>query len=143
MQQLRRIIRAAAGDDVIGGRRNLHLKSGQPRKPTEVHIYMKLYYDSRIRPVVVERWAKTNLPNMGFSRSEIPEEEVDPEDSALMKDTKIPICFKNSVAQQLYDAEDDEIKEVVRSKREAQPLIKDVYDASEEDRVELVRDYQR
>jgi len=80
---------------------------------------------------------------MDFSRSEIPEEEVDPEDSALMKDTKIPICFKNSVAQQLYDAEDDEIKEVVRSKREAQPLIKDVYDASEEDRVELVRDYQR
>jgi hypothetical protein len=104
---------------------------------------MRHYYDSRIRPVVVERWTKANLPNMDFSRSEIPEEEVDLEDSALMKDTKIPLCFKNNVAQQLYDAEEDEIKRVVRSKREAQPLIKDVYNASEEDRLELIRGYQK
>ena len=104
---------------------------------------MKLYYDSRIRPVVVERWADANFPNMDFSRSEIPEEEVDPEDSALMKDTKVPLCFKNSVAQELYDAEEDEIKEKVQSMCEAQPLITNVYDASEEDQVELVQDYQR
>ena len=50
---------------------------------------------------------------MDFSRSEVPEEEVDPEDSVLMKNTKIPLCFKNNVAQQLYHDEDDEIKDVV------------------------------
>lgn len=49
---------------------------------------------------------------MDFSGSsaEVPEDEVDPEDSSLFKDTKIPICFKNHVAQELYDAEEEEIK---------------------------------
>jgi len=104
---------------------------------------MSLYYDSRIRSVVTERWAEANLPNMDFSGVEIPEEEVDPEDSALMKDTKIPICFKNEVARELYDAEDDDIKQVIRSRREERVLVRTVYNASEEDRLELVQDYQR
>ena len=50
---------------------------------------------------------------MDFSCLEIPEEEVDPKDSALMKDTKVPLCFKNSIAQEPYDTEEDEIKEKV------------------------------
>ena len=103
---------------------------------------MRLYYDSRIRPVVTKRWAEADLPNMDFSHSEIPEEEVDPEDSALMKDTKIPLCFKNNIAQKLYDAEEGAIKEAVRSKRN-RPLIQNVYTAGEEDRLQLVRNYQK
>ena len=93
---------------------------------------MSLYYDSRIRPVVVEQWAQANLPNMDFSCSgpEIPEEEVEPEDSALMKDPKIPLCFKNDVAQKLYDTEDEEIKEAVRSKRGADLLVRTVYNVT-------------
>jgi len=81
--------------------------------------------------------------DMDFSGVEIPEEDVDPEDSALMKDTKIPICFKNDVARELYDTEDDDIKQVIRSRREAQPLVRNVYNVSEKERLELVRDYQR
>jgi hypothetical protein len=83
---------------------------------------------------------------MDFSGSgpEVAEEQIDPEDSALMKDTKIPLCFKNNVAQQLYDAEEEEIKQAVRSKREADLLIKTVYTvANEEERLELVRSYHR
>jgi len=107
-------------------------------------VYMTLYYDTRIRPVVVKEWAEADLPNMDFSRpEEVPEEEVDPEDSSLFKDTKIPLCFKNNVAQRLYEAEEDEIKEKVRSRREADLLTKTVYNASEEERLELVRKYQK
>jgi hypothetical protein len=104
---------------------------------------MSLYYDTRIRPVVTKEWAEADLPNMDFSRTEIPEENIDPEDSSLLKDTNIPLFFKNSVAQRLYDAEEEEIKKAVESKREADSLIKTVYNTSGEDRLELVREYQR
>jgi len=105
---------------------------------------MALYYDTRIRPTVVKEWAEVNIPNMDFSGPvEIPEDQVDPEESSLFKDTKIPLCFKNLVAQRLYETEEEEIKEAVRSRREADLLTKTVYNASEEDRLELVRAYQK
>ena len=50
---------------------------------------------------------------MDFGRSEVPEELVDPEDSSLLKDTKIPLGFKNEIALELYNVEAEEIKEVV------------------------------
>jgi len=110
----------------------------------EAQVYMALYYDTRIRPTVVKEWAEANIPNMDFSGPvEIPEDQVDPEESSLFKDTKIPLCFKNLVAQRLYETEEEEIKEAVRSRREADLLTKTVYNASEEDRLELVRAYQK
>ena len=104
---------------------------------------MNLYYDARIRPIVVKEWAEASLPNMDFSRSEVPEEQVDSEDSHLFKDTKIPLCFKNDIAQRLYEAEEEAIKEIVRSKREEDLLIKTVYCVGEEERLELIREYQK
>lgn len=102
---------------------------------------MSLFYDERIRQVVVERWAATNLPD--FKGSDIPENQVDPEDSALLKDTRIPLHFKNAVAQALYDAEEEEIKEQVRSKRDEDLYASNIRNVSDEKRVELVRAYQR
>lgn len=104
---------------------------------------MSLYYDTRIRPVVVKEWTEAKIPNMDFSRAEVPEEDVDPEDSSLFKDTRIPLCFKNNVAQRLYDAEEEEVKVAVKAKREAEAMIKTVYNTSGEDRQELVLEYQR
>ena len=106
---------------------------------------MTLYYDTRIRATVVKEWKEANLPNMNFGGvyPELPENQVDPEDSHLLKDIKIPLCFKNNVAQRLYEAEEEEIKTVVRSKRGEELLIKTVYDVDEEERLELVREYQR
>jgi len=105
---------------------------------------MALYYDTRIRPTVVKEWGEANLPNMDFSRSEVPEEQVEPEDSHLFKDTRIPICFKNDIARRLYEAEEEVIKAAVRSKREEDLLIKTVYNiGNEEARMELVRKYQK
>ena len=106
---------------------------------------MALYYDSRIRQVIIERWKEAVIPNMDFSGGlpDIPEDQVDAEDSSLFKDTKVPLCFKNHVAQELYAAEEEEIKAIVRSKRNADSSITTVYDADEEERLKLIREYQR
>ena len=104
---------------------------------------MSMFYDDRIREVVKERWAKANLPSIDFSRSHIPEDQVDSEDSSLLKDTKIPLHFKNLVAQELYEAEEEDIKKSVRSKRDAAMFDATVYNTSGEERVELVRAYQK
>ena len=103
---------------------------------------MTLYYDTRIRPTVVKQWTAAGITNMDFSRSEIPEDEVDPKDSTLFKDTKIPLCFKNQVAKELYIAEEEAIKAEVRSKC-ARSSVRSVYNASEEDRLELVQNYRK
>ena len=36
---------------------------------------MSLYYDTRIRPIVVKEWAEAEIPNMDFSRTEVLAEE--------------------------------------------------------------------
>lgn len=106
---------------------------------------MTLYYDKRIRPTLLERWAEANLPNMDFSGGapKIPEEKIDPKDSALLKDDEVPLCFKNHIAQELYEAEEESIKEAVRLRRDKDMSIKTIYDVDEEDRLELVRDYHK
>lgn len=145
LQQLKRVFKAAEDDNATSGQRNLHLDASA-RKRSELQVYMSLFYDTRIRKTVVERWAATHIPNMDFSGSSaaIPESQVDPEDSSLFKDTKVPLCFKNLIAQELYDAEEEEIKAEVRSKREAGTLIKTVYNAgSEKERLEIVREYRK
>ena len=92
----------------------------------------------------MERWAADDLSKtVDFSRSKIPEDPVDPEDSMLLKDTAIPLTFKNEVARDLYKDEDEEIKRIVRSKRDADMFSGTVYSTVGEDRAELVRAYQK
>ena len=96
---------------------------------------MALYYDTQIQQTIVKEWSKANLLNMDLSGShpEPPVGQVDLEDSHLLKDIKIPLCFKKSVAQRQYEVEEDEIKEVIRSRREEDLLIKTVYNVCEEE----------
>lgn len=88
---------------------------------------------------------QTGVTGMDLSRSGVqpPEDEISPEDSSLLRDPKILLCFKNQIARELYDAEEEEIKETVRSRRESEAAVKTVYNASEEVRLELVDSYQR
>lgn len=74
---------------------------------------MSLYYDTRIRPVVIKRWDDIGLTMNFGNRPEIPEDQVDPEDSSLFKDTRIPLTFKNEITVELYSAKEEEIKKVV------------------------------
>lgn len=142
-QQLKRVFKSAAEDHAAGGRRNLHLEGPPSRKRSEVQVYMSLFYDTRIRAVVQERWAKANIPNMDFSREEVPEDEVEPQDSSLFKDTKIPLCFKNAVAQELFKSEQEDVKAAVRSRRDIESSGRTVHNTIGDERLELVREYQK
>ena len=145
IQQIKRAFTPVKDDHASGGRRNLRLDDHIPRKRSELQVYMSLYYNDRIRQTVIDRWAAIGLTGMDFSRPEdqIPEDKISPEDSSLYRDTKIPLSFKNQIARELYDAEEDEITETVRSRRESEMAVKTVYDTNEEDRLELVQSYQR
>ncbi|KAF9791998.1 hypothetical protein BJ322DRAFT_1015928 [Thelephora terrestris] len=144
IEQVKRVFRTTT-DDATGGRRNLRLEGIPRRKQSEVQAYMSLYYQARIRDTVRDRWTKAGIPNMDFSRGapEIPDDQIDPRDSALLKDQDIPLCFKNHIARELYETEEETIKAVVRSKRDEEALIKTAYDVDEEDRLELVREYHK
>lgn len=137
------MFKSAVDENVCSGRRRLHLEDTPPRKRSEVQVYMCLFYETRIREEVKRQWAATGISNMDFSGSEIPEDQVDPGESAVFKDTKIPLCYKNLVTQELYEAEEEEIKQAVRLTREEEHLIKTVYNTGGGDRQELVREYQR
>ena len=72
------------------------------------------------------------------SHPEVSEEQVDPEDSSLFKDTRVPLTFKNEIMLELYNAEEEQIKTEVQSKHEYSP-VKTIYNASsEEDQMVLV-----
>ena len=142
IQQIKRAFGPARDDSATGGRRNLRLDDHLPRKRSELQVYMALYYEDRIRETVVERWAGVGATGLNFSASEEPA-EIDPEDSSLLRDTKIPLCFKNQIAKELYDAEEEEIKELVRYRRTSEAKVNTVYNTNKRERSELVRDYQR
>ena len=142
VQQIKRAFGPARDDSATGGRRNLRLDDHIPRKRSELQVYMALYYEDRIREVVVERWAGVGATGLDFGASEEPA-EIDPEDSSLMRDTKIPLCFKNQIAKELYDAEEEDVKELVRSRRASEATVKTVYNTNNQERIELVQDYQR
>lgn len=108
-------------------------------------MYMILYYDSRIRETVLKRWAEEHAPD-SESRVEvnIPEGEVEPHESFNMKDTKIPISYKHSVALSLYEAESEQVKAEVRSQQEAwHESGQTVRTSDDSKRLSLVREYQK
>ena len=148
VQQVKRVLKSGAVDDAAGGRRNLHLEDAPPRMRLEVQAYMSLYYDTRIQSAVVKRWAETHISNMDFSggAEEIPKDQIDPEDSSLLKDLAVPLFFKNLVTRELYVQEEESIKDTVQSKLKADSklLIKTVYNTTDEEaQSELLQEYQR
>ena len=108
-------------------------------------MYMVLYYDTRVRSTVLARWAKDRIPILESKEKEtIPESDVESHESSVFKDTRIPISFKKAIAAELYKDETEEIKAEVRSKREAGPVYKNVYDVTQEsERMELIDEYQK
>ena len=110
-------------------------------------MYMVLYYDSRIRETVLKRWEEDHAV-IQESRVEVNilDNEIEPHESFNLKDPKIPITYKNMVAQKLYDEESEAIKVEVRRQREAwhsDLTLKTVRTDDEEERLALVRQYHK
>ena len=145
-QQVKRVVKTTAENNAAGGRRNLHLESGPKRRGSEVQIYMRLYYDARIRETVLKQWKEADLKYMeaNVRLPPIPEDSIDPEDSYLFKDERIPVNFKNHVAQKLYEKEEEAIVASVQAQRKQELNKLTVYTAkSEEDRLDLVRELHK
>lgn len=144
-QQVKRVFKAKSVINALASRRNLHLEEGLPRKRSEVQMYMILYYDTRIREVVVKRWAEDRVECMEFGAEvNVPESDIDPQDSFILKDPKIPIAYKTAIARNLYAAESEVIKAEVRTQREAwQPGGKTVRTDDEDERLALVEEIQK
>ena len=142
---MKRVFKSKGVENVVASNRNLHLEDGVPRKRSEVQMYMILYYDTRIRETVLKRWAEEGKPGLeSTAQVNIQENEIEPYESFDMKDTKVPIWFKHSVALKLYEAEPEEVKVEVRSKREAwHEDGRTVHTADNEERLNLIRDYQK
>ena len=132
-------------ENLIVARRNLQLEDGIPRKRSEVQMYMILYYNSRIREAVLKRWAEKHPPGSeSGAEVNIPESDIEPQESHSVKDSKIPISYKHEVAMGLYENESEEIKREVRLQREAwNENGLTVRTSNEEDRLTLVREYQK
>lgn len=143
-QRVKRTFRTDAALTSTGKGRNLHLEEGMPRKKSDVKMYMTLYYDAKIRETVVKDWAKDPVEILE-SRVQvtIPDNEIEPHESFLFKDPKIPISYKKKIAQKLFNAESEAIKAEVRTQKEAWQYGKTVRTSDEEERVELVRQYQK
>ena len=61
----------------------------------------------------------------------------------IFTDMKIPISYKNSIAQELWDAEDEATKKEVRAYRNTESVAKTVYNTEGLERLELVREYAK
>ena len=108
-------------------------------------MYMILYYDSHIREVVLKRWEEehkqTSESSVGVN---ILEGDIEPHESYTLKDAKIPIGYKHTVALELYENESVEVKTEVRLQREAwNGDGRTVRSQDPEERLSLVREYQK
>lgn len=110
-------------------------------------MYMSLFYETRIRPIVLSRWAKDKLVYPGTTAiPDLPEDEslAEDEDSYIFRDMKIPISYKNSIARELWEAEDEGTKKRVRSRRDTgEPPFRTAYNTEGKERVELVQGYAK
>jgi hypothetical protein len=111
-------------------------------------MYMILYYDTRIREVIVKRWeGGDRVESMEWKGGiTIPDEDIEPHESFTFKDPKIPISYKKAIAEILYNAESDVTKAEVRRQREAwysDGTLRTVLTDNDEERLTLVRQYQK
>lgn len=129
-------------EDGSSGCLNLHLEESIPRKCSEVQIYMTLYYESRIRKTVLACWAQNQIPQFKLNTTlVIPENEIAPEESPIFKDIKIPISYKNAIAQELWEKEEEAIKNHVQSQHGVEAITSMVCNTNGEERMELLHQY--
>ena len=93
---------------------------------------------------MLSRWEKDKATYPGsITVPDTPEGGSLAEDGYIFQDMRIPINYKNSVAQQLWNAEDEAIKKEVRSLCESEPNVKTVYNTDGKERLELVWEYSK
>jgi hypothetical protein len=100
--------RTKHGANGQGSATGLNLTIGPPRKKAAVQLYVKCYWESKVKPEVIKLWAPTPETDL-FGEIDNGEDQVAWEAMTPME-KNIPLWFKMKVGRALYDAESDEIK---------------------------------
>jgi hypothetical protein len=111
----------------------LKLTGTKARKLQATHAYSALYYESKLKGIISDRW------------------DAHEENDSGKKDTKPPLWFRNKVTKELLEVETDDVKEEVQRYREEGSLDEDDdddEDVDERDKEEIrrrakARQYQR
>lgn len=109
-----------------GSRDVLDLRERKPKKRTVVQAYQRLYNETKIKPLVTERWnAKHEY-----------EKTHPPIPPALPLPKYPPVNFRNDIAKELYEAESDEVKAQVEEFRDNPHATVDDSEDDEDDSVD-------
>ena len=91
-----------------GSSASLNLTAGPPKKKAAVQAYIKRYWDTKIRQVVIDKWAPTLETDL-FDETDIGEDQVPWEELTPME-KNIPLWFRMDIGRKLYKAESDKVK---------------------------------
>lgn len=94
----------------------MNLTAGVPKKKAAVQVYVKQYWESRIKQEVINRWAPTPETDL-FDEADIGEDQVAWEELTPME-KEIPLWFRMRIGRELYDSESDEVKAAIDRLRE-------------------------
>lgn len=91
-----------------GSAAGLNLTAGPPKKKAPVQMYVKQYWETKVKAEVIKLWAPTPETDL-FSEIDNGEDQVAWEAMTPME-KNIPLWFKMKVGRELYEAESDEVK---------------------------------
>ena len=91
-----------------GSSAGLNLTMGPPKKKAPAQMYVKHYWETKVRPEVLKLWAPTPETDL-FGEIDNGEDQIAWEAMTPME-RDIPLWFKMKVGRQLYEAESDEVK---------------------------------
>ena len=100
--------RSRHGVNGQGSSAGLNLTTGPPKKKAPVQMYVKCYWEEKIKPEVIKLWAPTPETDL-FGEIDNGEDQVAWEAMTPME-KNIPLWFKMKVGRQLYEAESHEVK---------------------------------
>jgi len=99
-----------------GSSASLNLTAGPPKKKAAVQMYVKHYWDTKVKQEVINKWAPTPETDL-FDETDIGEDQVAWEALTPME-KNIPLWFRMEIGRKLYEAESDEIKSEIDRLRE-------------------------
>ena len=130
-----------------GSSASLNLTAGPPKKKAAVQTYVKLYWESKVKQEVINRWAPTPETDL-FDEADIGEDQVAWEELTPME-KDIPLWFRMKIGRELYEAESEDIKAEVDQIRlkEKEDAVKAhasvTMFANDEERLQLMKRYDR
>ena len=100
--------RSKHGVNGQGSATGLNLTAGPPKRKAPVQMYIKQYWETKVKVEVIKLWAPTPETDL-FGKIDNGEDQVAWEAMTPME-KNIPLWFKMKVGRELYEAESDEVK---------------------------------